>query len=58
MGKIPDKYKLEVSLSKFLYKAGDYLFEIPKDKMNRISWIIEIICFSLLGISIILRAGG
>lgn len=60
-----EPYKLELQAEKFLksltwlvYALGKYLTTIPKNKMDKIPWLLEILSFVGLGVALILRYKG
>lgn len=59
------KYALEVALEKlikeltrFVKKAGSFLFTIPKNKMDKWIYAFDILAWTSLTISIVLRIAG
>ena len=54
MGRKP-KFPVERAIEKFFDSARIYLFERPKNDMDRMAHSMELISFILLGIALLLR---
>jgi len=58
--KYPLEYQAEmlfIELRRFVRKGTVFFFSVPKKKMDRIPWMIEIIAWLFLTTAIILRIG-
>lgn len=57
-----NEYRLEVALEKlflegasFIKKAGNFLFTIPKKKIDKMIYIMDILAWTFLTIALVLR---